>query len=71
MEIIFNEIDENRWCEVRYLRKVSELLLAKIDNVSIVITPLTNNKLPKTKHKKIVILTGDETGRAGLRPFKN
>jgi hypothetical protein len=45
MEIIFNEIDEGRCCEVRYLRKISELLFEKIDNISIVITPLTNQKI--------------------------
>jgi hypothetical protein len=53
------------------LRKISELLFKKIDNISIVITPLTKNKLPETKFKKIVILTGDEQGNAGLTTFKD
>lgn len=70
MEIIFNEIDEERWCEVEYLKKVSKLLLEKIPEISVVITPHVHRNLPKTKFKKIVIVTGDEQGTLGLNAFK-
>lgn len=69
--IIFNGIDEKVWCEVRYLRKVSELLLEKMSDISIVITTYLTRDLPKTKYKKVVIVTGDEQGALGLNAFRN
>lgn len=71
IEKIFNEIDEDFWCETRYLNNVVEHLKNKLEgDYSIVITPNLHN-VPKTKYKKIVLLTGDETFRLGLSPYQN
>jgi hypothetical protein len=67
-EVIFHEIDRNVWCEVRYLDGIIDYLNNNIDNYSIIATP-NFNFLPETKYKKIVLLTGDESGRAGMRPY--
>lgn len=71
IEKIYHEIEEDFWCETRYTNKIVDILKDKlIDNYSIVITP-NLNRLPDTKYKKIVILTGDELGRLGLNPYIN
>lgn len=71
IEKIFYEIDEDFWCETRYLNTVVELLTKKlVDDYSVVITP-NLRQLPQTKYKKIVLLTGDETYRLGMNPYIN
>ena len=70
IEKIFYEIDEDFWCETRYTNNIVDILTSKIidKDYSIVITPNLRN-LPKTKYKKIVILTGDELGNFGMNPY--
>jgi hypothetical protein len=70
IEKIFYEIDEDFWCETRYINNIIDYLKDKLDNVSIVVTPNLHS-LPPTKFKKIVILTGDELGRISANPYKN
>jgi len=72
IEKIYYEIDEDFWCETRYLNKIVDILIDKlIDDCSIVITP-NLQILPDTKYpKKIVILTGDELGNFGINPYPN
>lgn len=68
-EIIFYEIEKEKWCEVRYLDTVISYLNEKITDYSIIVTP-NMHTLPNTKYNKIiVILTGDETGRFNLNNF--
>jgi hypothetical protein len=69
-EVIFADIDLDFWCEVKYLANVIHFLNEKIENYSIVVTHNLYD-LPETKYKKIVILTGDETYRLGLMPYKS
>jgi len=70
-EKIFYEIDENFWCETRYLNNVYDIIKDQlIGDYSIVITPNLRT-LPKTNYKKIVILTGDELGRLESNPYPN
>lgn len=62
IEKIYYEIDEDFWCETKYLNSIVDILQEKlIGNYSIILTP-SLNILPQTKYKKIVILTGDELG---------
>ena len=69
-EIIYVDIDLDFWCEVKYLTNVLNFLNEMVNNYSIVVTHNLHD-LPTTKYKKIVILTGDETYRLGLSPYKN
>lgn len=69
-EIIFNEIDRNAWCEIRYLDNIIDKLNNRLSDYSIVVTPYLQN-LPETKYKKILIVTGDEQGNLGLNPYQN
>jgi len=71
IEKIFYEIEEDFWCETKYLNTVIEHLKYKlIGDYSIVITPNLKN-LPQTKYNKIILLTGDELGRLGMNPYIN
>lgn len=71
IEKIFNEIDEDFWCETKYINNIVDILKEKlIDNYSIVITP-NLGQLPVTKYPKIVILTGDELGNLVSNPYNN
>ena len=70
IETIFFEIDEDFWCETRFLKNVISILEKYIDNYSIVVTP-NLKQLPLTKYRKIVILTGDELGNFGMNPYPN
>lgn len=71
IEKIYYEIDEDFWCETRYLNKIVDILIDNLtDDYSIVITP-NLHVLPDTKYPKIVILTGDELGNFGLNPYPN
>lgn len=67
-EIIFHEIDEDFWCETRYLRNILSILDQKLNGWSFVVTP-NLRVLPSTKYPIIVILTGDEKGELGLNPY--
>lgn len=70
-EIIWtNEIDKDFWCETRYLSKIIEMLDESIDNFSIIVTS-NLNQTPNSKYRKIIILTGDELGRLGMKPYQN
>jgi len=65
IEKIYYEIDEDFWCETKYLNNVVDILIDKlIGDYSIVITP-NLRRLPDTQYPKIVILTGDELGNFG------
>jgi hypothetical protein len=69
IEKIYYEIEEDFWCESRYLNNIYELIKDKIEgDYSIVITP-NLRVLPPTKYKKIVFLTGDELGNLGMNPY--
>lgn len=57
-EIIFNQIDKNVWCEVRYLDNIIDYLNKYLIDFTIIVTPDVYF-LPKSKYKKIVILTGN------------
>ena len=71
IEKIYYEIDEDFWCETRYINNIVDILIQKMSgDYSIVITPNLYS-LPQTKFKKIVILTGDELGRLGMNPYSN
>ena len=71
IEKIFYEIDEDFWCETRYLNNVYDIIKEKlIGDYSIVITP-NLRVLPQTKFIKIVLLTGDELGNLGMNPYTN
>ena len=71
IEKMFCEIDEDFWCETRYLNNIIKHLKDKlVDDYSIVITPNLRS-VPQTKYKKIVLLTGDELGRLGMNPYQN
>ena len=71
IEKIFYEIDEDFWCETRYINNIIDLLKDKLSvDCSIIVTPNLRN-LPQTKYKKIVILTGDELGNLGINPYSN
>lgn len=70
IEKIFYEIEEDFWCETRYINNIIDILKDKIDEYSIIVTP-NIRILPKSKYKKIVILTGDELGNLGLNPYLN
>lgn len=71
IEKIFNEIDEDFWCETRYTSNIVDILIKKLaGDYSVVITP-NLVRLPETKYPKIVILTGDELGRLPLNPYPN
>ena len=71
IEKIFNEIEEDFWCETRYVNGIVDKLKDElIGDYSIVITP-NLYRLPVTKYPKIVILTGDELGNLGLSPYMN
>jgi glycosyltransferase involved in cell wall biosynthesis len=71
IEKIFYEIDEDFWCESKYLNGVYNNIKDKLEgDYSVVITPNLRN-LPKTNYKKIVFLTGDETFRLGMNPYSN
>lgn len=66
---IFHEIEEDFWCETKYLNNIVDILTDKlIDDYSVVITP-NLWRLPDTQYPKIVILTGDEVGNLGLNPY--
>jgi len=68
---IFYEIEEDFWCETKYIKNILDILSEKlIDDYSIVVTPNLYT-LPETKYKKIVILTGDELGNLGMNPYQN
>jgi hypothetical protein len=69
-EIIWHEIDKDFWCEIVYITNIINYINEEIANYSIVITP-NLNVLPETKYKKIVILTGDELGNLGMKPYTN
>jgi hypothetical protein len=71
IEKIFYQIDEDFWCESKYLNGVYDILKDKLEgDYSVVITP-NLRQLPQTKYKKIVLLTGDETFRLGMNPYVN
>ena len=66
---IFHEIEEDFWCETKYLNNIVDILTDKLtDDYSVVITP-NLWRLPDTQYPKIVILTGDEVGNLGLTPY--
>lgn len=68
---IYNEIDEDFWCETKYINNIVDILSEKLtDDYSVVITPNLYS-LPNTQYPKIVILTGDELGRLGMNPYIN
>lgn len=68
-EVIYYEIEKEKWCEIKYLDTIISYLNEKISEYSIIVTP-NQYILPKTKYSKIiVILTGDETGRFNLNNF--
>jgi hypothetical protein len=70
-EVIFYEIEKEKWCEVRYLDAVISYLNKKITNYSIIVTP-NQHTLPNTKFAKIiVILTGDELGFFSSQNYNN
>jgi hypothetical protein len=69
IEKVFYEIEEDFWCETRYLNTVYDLIKDKlVGDYSVVITPNLRS-LPETKYKKIVLLTGDELGFLGMNPY--
>jgi len=71
IEKIFYEIDEDFWCETKYLNGIFDLIEGKLEgDYSVVMTPNLRT-LPQTKYKKIVLLTGDELGRIGMNPYPN
>jgi len=71
IEKIFHDIDEDFWCETKYLNTVVEHLEKKLtEDYSIVINSNLRT-LPQTKYQKIVLLTGDETFRLGMNPYPN
>lgn len=71
IEKIYHEIEEDFWCETRYLNNVVKILSDKIiEDYSVVISSNLWS-LPVTKYPKIVIVTGDELGNLGLTPYKN
>jgi len=67
-EVIFYNVDRDNLCETNYFDGIVDILNQRISNYSIIITA-DHETLPKTKHRKIVILGGEETGIAGLRPY--
>lgn len=70
-EVIFYEIEKEKWCEVRYLDTIISYLNKKITNYSIIVTP-NQHTLPNTKFAKIiVILTGDELGFFSSQNYNN
>jgi len=71
IEKIYYEIDEDFWCETKYLNRIVDILIDKLTgDYSIVITP-NLRIVPETKYPKIVILTGDELGNFGMNPYPN
>ena len=70
-EIIFYEIEKEKWCEVKYLDTVISYLNETIKGYSIIVTP-NQHTLPNTKYNKIiVILTGDENGQFNFNNYNN
>jgi len=68
---IFHEIEEDFWCETKYINNIIDILENKIkEDYTIVVTP-NLSVLPNTQYPKIVILTGDEVGRFGMNPYPN
>jgi hypothetical protein len=71
IEKIYYEIEEDFWCETKYTSNIVDILSEKLtDDYSVVITP-NMHRLPETKYPKIVILTGDETGRFNKDAYNN
>jgi len=71
IEKIYHEIEEDFWCETKYLNNIIDILSKKLtNNYSIVISP-NLDRLPDTHYSKIVIVTGDELGNLGLYPYQN
>lgn len=71
IEKIYFEIEEDFWCETRYVNGIFDNLRERlVGDYSIVITSNLYS-LPITKYKKIVILTGDELGNLGMNPYVN
>ena len=68
---IFVDIDEDFWCETRYINNIIDNLENKLINDYSIVVTYNLKSVPKTKYDKIVILIGDEQGRLGLNPYVN
>jgi len=71
IERIFVDIDEDFWCETRYINNIIDKLDKKLDNDYSIVVTHNLKSVPTTKYEKIVILIGDEQGRLGLNPYIN
>lgn len=67
-EVIFYKVDRDNLCETNYFDGIARELQKHLDGYSIIFTA-DYQALPRTAFKKIVILGGDENGKAGMRPY--